>query len=76
MQPPRLPASHPDRILECEEAIEAGVVALIEAGTGAGYTATEVALAISSVADNLILAAAANADTDRQIAEALARLRR
>lgn len=75
MKPPRLHPAHPDHLLECEEALEAGVAALFAAATAAGWGETVVAAAIISLADNFILGAAANAKTDSDIAAALERVR-
>lgn len=73
MKPPRLPHDYPDRHLDCQEALESRVIAIIDDGRSAGWSVSDITVALISLADNLMLAAAANEDTDRQIADALKR---
>lgn len=75
MNRPRLPSTHPDRHLECQEVLEPHVIAIVDEGIAAGWSIEEVTAALVALADNAMLAHAANGDTDRQIAAALARLR-
>lgn len=74
MKSPRLPGPYPDRHIECQETIEASVIAIIDEGKAAGWSIADVTAALSALADNLMLADAANGETDRQIAAAIARL--
>ncbi|MBB1247476.1 hypothetical protein [Rhizobium sp. G21] len=71
MSSPRLPQDHPDRLLECEAQIEAGVIALVDAAEAAGWGGAESLAAIISVAENLMLQREANAKTDADILTAL-----
>jgi hypothetical protein len=73
MKPPRHPQGHPDRHLECQEALESRLVAIIDDGKAAGWSIAEITTAIIDLADNLMLADAANRQTDRDIEEALKR---
>lgn len=75
MKPPRSSLPYPDRHLECQEAIEARIVAVIDEGRGAGWSVSEIAAALIDLADNLMLADAANAETAQRIKEAVARIR-
>lgn len=67
MKPPRPFPNHPDRLLECEEEVEADVIALVDRATEAGWGGSETLAAIISVAENLMLQRAANAQTDADI---------
>lgn len=75
MKPPRKPHAYPDRHLECQEALESRVIAMIDDAKAAGWSIEDITAALVSLADNAMLSHAANGDTDRQIAAALARLR-
>jgi hypothetical protein len=75
MNRPRLLGHYPDRNLECQEALESRVIAIIDEGKAAGWSISDITTALIALADNQMLADQANADTDRQIAAALARLR-
>ena len=75
MNRPRTPTVYPDRHLECQEALEASVIAMIDEGQAAGWTVGDVTAALITLADNLMLADAANGETDRQIESAIARVR-
>jgi len=74
MKPPRLSTDYPDRHLECQEAFEPRVIALIDDGKAAGWSTRDITTALIALADNLMLADEANKQTDRDIAEALRRL--
>ncbi|UVC09828.1 hypothetical protein IHQ71_04225 [Rhizobium sp. TH2] len=65
--------SYPDRHLDCEMDLEAAVISIIDQGAAAGWSITDVTNALLGLADNLSLADRANAETDRQIAEALSK---
>jgi hypothetical protein len=73
MKSPRLPGPYPDRHLECQEALESRIIAIIDDGTAAGWSVADITTALIALADNLMLADAANGETDRQIAAAIAR---
>lgn len=74
MKPPRLPTSYPDRHLECQEALESCILAIIDEGKAAGWSTRDITTALIALADNLMLADEANEQTDRDIAEALKRM--
>ena len=65
---PRLHPDHPDQSIECQEAIEARVMAIFDEAKAAGWPAPMVAAAIVDVADNLMLQADAMDEINRQIA--------
>ena len=71
---PRLPAGHPDRVIELEEELEAALTAIMDRAAEAGWHQAEVAAAVTSLARNYILRLEANAETERQIVEARKRL--
>ena len=75
MKPPRLPADHPDSHLECEEALESRLTALMDRAREAGWHQEKVASAVIELAYNYVLRLNANAETDEQIALAVAKLR-
>lgn len=62
--PPTLPFGDPDRHLMCQMALELAVQDVVEAAMRAGWQEAEVLSAITEVADNLMLAAGANAELD------------
>jgi hypothetical protein len=62
------PASHPDRFLQCQEAMEDAVLAAAEAARLAGWTTEEVAAALVELADNHMLSVLANRDLSRELA--------
>ncbi|MGX1259987.1 hypothetical protein [Sinorhizobium fredii] len=57
---PIRPTTHPDRHLDCEEAIEAMFQAVAAAAEAVGWTRHETAAALISLADNHALAIEAN----------------
>lgn len=67
MNPPRRLVPYDDRLLDCEEALEDDFLALVDKACDNGWNATEVSVAITSLADNLMLKLAAEDDTMRQI---------
>lgn len=75
MNGPRLPPSHPDRQLECEDLMEARLVALMDRTRERGWTQEEVADAAIALAYNHVLRHKENEGTGRQIAEAIAPFR-
>lgn len=72
MKPPRLLEPYPDRHLECQEALEASVIDILEKGSAAGWSKAELCTAFIEVVDNIMLADAANADLDHVLGEARA----
>lgn len=64
---PTLRDDHPDRVIACQEAMERSVAELIDTATAAGWKFEEVIAALSELADNLMLAHQANADTENTI---------
>jgi hypothetical protein len=68
---PKRTADISDRLLECEEALERAFQDLVERAERAGWDTIDITLALQSLADHHMLAKAENAETDRQIAEAL-----
>ncbi|MDR6431273.1 hypothetical protein [Brucella pseudogrignonensis] len=51
---PRHDGKYPDRNIDCQEAVAAGVVDLIEAAENAGWSTTEAARAVNEVSHGLI----------------------
>tara|TARA_R110002020_G_scaffold150446_1_gene327135 strand:+ start:545 stop:781 length:237 start_codon:yes stop_codon:yes gene_type:complete len=74
MNPPRFAVSHPDHVLECEEALEPVLIAAVARARAAGWTSDVIWLAILSLVNNLELAEIANKRTDQAIADAKAGL--
>jgi hypothetical protein len=52
---PTLPPFHPDRIRECQEAMAGAVTAVMENAEAAGWTIAEITIAISALADEIML---------------------
>ena len=65
--PPETDQDHPDRHLSCQEAIEPAFQAVAEMAEKSGWSATEIAAALVELADNHMLALAANAETDAKL---------
>ncbi len=61
---PTIPFGDPDRHLMCQMAVELALQDVAEAAVKAGWREPEVLSAIIEVADNLMLAAGANAEVD------------
>jgi hypothetical protein len=70
---PRSQTGHPDRFLDCQEAIEAAFASLAEQAVSAGWGEAEVAAALVDVADYHKLSLNANLETEKIIREAAAR---
>ena len=75
MNKPRQTGSYPDRRIDCQFAMEGRFLELIDDAEDAGWSAEEAVAALIDLADNHVLGLKANEDTDRQIREALERLR-
>jgi hypothetical protein len=67
---PKTLGYHPDRFLNCQEAIADAFRQLAERAVAAGWGEDEVAGALVDLADCHMLALASNLDTERLIAEA------
>jgi len=65
--PPRSSTQDPDRLLDCQMAMEDAFQQLAEAAEAVGWTADEVALALVELAGNHVLARMANAETSAAI---------
>lgn len=65
--PPETSPDHPDRHLSCQEAIEPAFQAMAEMAKQSGWSIMEVAAALVDLADNHILALAANAETEAEL---------
>lgn len=65
--PPETRPDHPDRHLACQEAIEPSFQALADQAVETGWSSDEVAAALVDLADNHMLALAANTETDERI---------
>lgn len=65
--PPETGREHPDRHLSCQEAIEPAFQAVAEMAERSGWDAAEVAAALVDLADNHMLALAANAETEAEL---------
>ena len=65
--PPETDQDHPDRHLSCQEAIEPAFQAMAEMAERSGWSATEIAAALVDLADNHMLALAANAETQAEL---------
>jgi hypothetical protein len=75
MRPPRLPANHPDYVIDLEEQMEAQLVALMDLASDRGWDQATVAAAVASLAQNYVKMLEANLQTEIDIAKAM-RLRR
>ena len=74
MKPPRHPPGNPDRHLDCQEFLEAKVLSILDEGRSAGWTTSEITAALIDLADHIMLADAANRQTDKDIEAALRRI--
>ena len=67
MKPPRHPTPYPDRLLDCEEAMEADLLALLDRAEAAGWSRAEAVVALISLCENTQLGDEANAELRRFI---------
>lgn len=67
--PPEIGEHHPDRHLSCQQALEPAFQAVAEMAERSGWSAAEIAAALVDLADNHMLARAANFETDQMIEE-------
>lgn len=70
MNRPRYPVAYDGRMLECEEALEFRFLEMMDEAHRAGWNVDETAVAITNLADNLILKLLAQAEAIRQLAAA------
>lgn len=52
---PMHPPFHPDRLRECQDAVASALTKLMDDAETAGWTITEITLAISALADEVML---------------------
>lgn len=64
---PPTPDDHPDRFLQCQEAM-AGVTEVALSAIDAGWKPEEVAAALVELADHMMLGVIAGRDIDRDVA--------
>lgn len=55
IDPPSLPAFHRERLRECEDAISGALTKMMDDAEERGWTIAEICLAISSIADSVML---------------------
>lgn len=67
--PPRYPHDYPDRVLDCQEALEDRIIAVFDVAQIAGWSINEITVALIELAENYDLKAEAIEQTERQIAE-------
>ncbi|WP_311758313.1 hypothetical protein [Paracoccus broussonetiae] len=67
MKPPRHPTPYPDRLLDCEEAMEAHLMALLDKAEGTGWSRAEAIASLISLCENIQLGDEANAELRRFI---------
>lgn len=70
MDQPRRPPDHPDYQLECEEALEAAMIGMIDSALAAGWDKATIWPALRSLVDNLEAGDQALAETQAEIARA------
>ncbi len=70
VSPPKRPTDHPDRLLDCEEAMEAAFQKVIERAAAAGWSQQEAALGLLGLIQAHIHALRENEKTDEAIAQA------
>jgi hypothetical protein len=52
---PTLPACHPERLQECEDALAGALTKLMDDAEGKGWTIAEICLAVTSLSDSVML---------------------
>jgi len=62
--PPPRPEDHPDRFLDAQEAIETDLLRLVDDAVSSGWGEREALAALIAVAENRVLALAANDETE------------
>jgi len=69
MNPPRQLMPYEDRLTDCEDAIEDRFLELVDEACESGWNAAEIALALTNLADNLILKLMASEETVRKMVD-------
>ncbi|HEY0120681.1 MAG TPA: hypothetical protein VGC14_02780 [Rhizobium sp.] len=64
ISPPKIVIDHPDRDIECQEALSDAFIELTDRARAAGWLDQEVAAALGELADNWMLALIHNDDLD------------
>lgn len=72
MNRPTVPPDHQDRLLDCQEQMEDAFIELVDRAKASGWSHREALIALGHLALHHVEALAANANTDRQIAAAMA----
>jgi hypothetical protein len=67
MNKPACNEPYPDRLIDCQFALEDHFNELVEAAEAAGWSPSETAVALGELSDNLILKLHANDETRAQI---------
>ncbi len=70
VSPPKRPIDHPDRQLDCEEAMEAAFQEVAEKATAAGWGQQEIAIGLIGMVQAHIHALRENEKTEEAIAQA------
>ena len=70
VSPPKRPSDHPDRQLDCEEALEAAFQEVAEKAVAAGWDAKEIAMSLVGLAEAHIKAMRENEKTEEAISAA------
>ncbi|GLS20154.1 hypothetical protein GCM10007874_31710 [Labrys miyagiensis] len=73
MRGPKRETAISDRLLECQEDMEAATTIVIETAMRVGWTEAEVCLALQELADNRLIATQCNAAMDAAIKRAMGR---
>lgn len=64
LKPPRFPALHPDRHLDCQELLEDRFNIIVDDARAAGWSVEELAVALVELADNMVLGHRSNEDVE------------
>ncbi|MGM4909101.1 hypothetical protein [Rhizobium sp. 768_B6_N1_8] len=62
--PPKVPEKHPDRFLNCQDAMHVGFQDLVDSAVKAGWRPEEVLVSLIELADNQALMMEANAEVE------------
>jgi hypothetical protein len=73
IEPPRLPPFHPDRLLECQDALAGAITKVIDDAEATGWTLAEITVAIADLADNVMLKEIDLEETNYYLKDLLAR---
>jgi hypothetical protein len=76
IHPPGKPLDHPDRFLDCQQALEPAFQNVVERATAAGWEEVEVVAALVTLADHHMLARGENIALDELLADLRRRLGR